>query len=326
MATPVIHPSSSVDPSARVGPGVVIDPNVTIHRDVVVGADSYIGAGCILYEGCALGARNRLREFVVIGTSGSAESKCRVSIGDGNIIGAHCIIGLDPDNESFIAPQGPILVGDGNIFGANTLVQFPARPHSTTRIGCGCSIMSDCAIGHDVVMMDGAVLYPKSLACGDAVLSTGARVGANSVVHQRCTVGARTMVGMMVGVVKDTPPFVVTIAGKCTRLNRFLISRMEPTPSEADVAAYIAWLTGPYATAATSAVGTGPKTRAIELPPWVSDSLAAGGAGTQWFADAVTEFFQRRMGERKLAPLSRDFEAVVVGAGAVEPFETRSRL
>ena len=193
----MIHPSAIVDPSARLARDVEVGPGAIIGADVEIGDSTSVGAHVIINGPTSIGRRNRIFQFNSIGDRAQdkkyAGEHSRLEIGDDNVIREFCTInrGTDPGG-------GVTRIGDRN--------WIMAYVH----------VAHDCRVGSDTVMANGATL------AGHVRVEDHVTLGAFTLVHQFCAIGAHSFSAMGTVVLKDVPPFV-TVSGNSARphgLNR----------------------------------------------------------------------------------------------------------
>ena len=180
-------------------PSAIVDPDADLASDVEVGAFSVIGPGVVL------GAGTRVDSHVVI------EGPAR--IGAGNRIHAFSVLGGAPQDKKYRGESSALEIGDGNVIREYcTFNRGTDGGGGVTRIGDGNWIMAythiahDCRVGSDVVMANSTGL------AGHVELEDCAILGAFTIVHQFCRIGAYAFSAMGTVILKDVPPFV-TVAG-----------------------------------------------------------------------------------------------------------------
>ena len=183
----MIHPSAFVDPGAELEPSVEVGPFSVIGPGVSIGADTWIGSHVVVEGPTRIGARNRIHPFSSLGGP-PQDMKYRgepstLELGDGNVIREYCTFNRGTEGGGM-----------------------------TTRVGDGNWIMSyvhiahDCQVGSDNIMANCATL------AGHVVVEDCVTLGAATLVHQFCRVGAHAFSAMGTVILRDVPPFV-TVAG-----------------------------------------------------------------------------------------------------------------
>lgn len=160
-----------------------------------------------------LGERNTIGPFVVVNGP--------VTIGDDNWFGAGTTIGAAPEVRSFTHPRVPedpwgvgVTIGSRNTI--REYVQIHQGWKHQTTVADETFVMNQCYIAHDSSLDDGATLASSVLLAGHVKVAAGANLGLGTAVHQFCTVGRGSMVGMGSVVVKDVPPFAKAYGNPAT--------------------------------------------------------------------------------------------------------------
>jgi UDP-N-acetylglucosamine acyltransferase len=127
-----------------------------------------------------------------------------VKIGEGVHIGAFCIIGEKAEDKKHWNEQSKyaVIIEDDVIITGATTIDAGTIKH--TRIGKGSFIMKGCHIGHDVFIMENAILSPHVVIGGHSLIGVNTNMGMCSVVHQRIDVPANCMIGMNATITKTT--------------------------------------------------------------------------------------------------------------------------
>ena len=183
----MIHPSAIVDPDAELESDVEVGPFSVIGSGVVVGAGTRIGSHVVIEGPTRIGSRNRIYSFSSFGGP-PQDMKYRgesstLEIGDGNVIREYCTFNRGTEGGGMVTR-----VGDRN--------WIMAYVH----------IAHDCQVGGSNIMANGATL------AGHVVVEDCVTLGASTIVHQFCRIGAHAFSAMGTVILKDVPPFL-TVAG-----------------------------------------------------------------------------------------------------------------
>ncbi len=184
-------------------PSAIIHPGAWLDEGVRVGAYSIIG------DGVRVGAGTRIDSHVVI--NGPTQ------IGRDNRIAQFNSIGDDPQDKKFAGERAVLEIGDGNVIREFcTFNRGTSGGGGVTRIGNDNWIMAyvhvahDCAVGSDVTLANGTTL------AGHVHVQDAVTLGAFTIVHQFCAIGAHAFSAMGTVVLKDVPPYLM-IAGNSAR-------------------------------------------------------------------------------------------------------------
>ena len=187
----MIHPTAIIDAAAALDEGVTVGPYSVIGAGVEVGAGTRIDSHVVINGPTRIGRDNRIAQFNSIGDDPQdkkyAGESTLLEIGDANVIREFCTF-----NRGTTGGGGTTLVGDGN--------WIMAYVH----------VAHDCVIGNQVTLANGSTL------AGHARLEDHVTLGAFTVVHQFCAIGAHAFSAMGTVVFKDVPPFLM-IAGNSAK-------------------------------------------------------------------------------------------------------------
>lgn len=179
---PTVHPTAIVDPAAQLAD------------------DVQIGPGCIIDGPAVIGAGTRLIAHVYL--------KRAVHIGERNILYPNVCIGFEPQHRAHLQPRNEVSVriGDDNLLREGVTIHDHTGSHVTT-IGNRNFLMSNAHIGHDSVLGDDCTLANGALIAGHVQVADNVTIGGNGGVHQFCRVGRLAMIGGIVALSQDVPPF-----------------------------------------------------------------------------------------------------------------------
>lgn len=194
-----------------------------------------IEKSAIIEPGAILGQGNYIGHFTYIGSN--------VILGDNNYVANHVNIGTFSQHSSQkyelngyeeINSERKVKVGSNNVIREFVTIHLPTTTPQT-QLGSDCYIMAYNHISHDSIISSNVILANNVQIGGHTKIHEFANIGLSTVVHQRSTIGAYSMVGMASVVNKDVLPFL-TVAGNPIRLlgkinkwgmNRFGFSESE---------------------------------------------------------------------------------------------------
>lgn len=179
-----------------------------------------IHSTAIVEAGATLGEEVEIGPYAHIGSH--VKLGHRVKIGQGAIVAGHTTIG----DETQLFPYA--LVGmktqdlkyrEGSVsyieIGSRTVIREFATIHlgtadgEKTIIGDDCLFMCYCHAAHGVILGNHVICSNSVQLAGDVHLEDWAIVGGCSASHQFCTVGTHAMVGGMVKIRQDFPPYML---------------------------------------------------------------------------------------------------------------------
>lgn len=127
-----------------------------------------------------------------------------VKIGAGVKIQAGCCIGGEPESRTEKG-KFSVEIGQGTIIHSGASIDRGFM--RDTVIGKNCLIMHGAHIAHDCVVGNNVTLSHNVVLAGHVTVMNNANIGISAGVHQWCTIGSYTMIGMHSAVVHDLPPF-----------------------------------------------------------------------------------------------------------------------
>ena len=183
----------------NVHPTAIIHPRAQVSSDVSVGPYSLIGENVELGEGSEV-----MSHAVIDG---------RTRLGKNNRIFPYASIGLAPQDLKYNGEPTRVEIGDGNsIREFVTIHRGTVEGEGVTRIGSHNLLMAyvhiahDCKLGNNIIMANGASL------AGHVEIQDHATVGAFTMIHQFCRIGAYSFLGSATLVNQDILPYSKTSA------------------------------------------------------------------------------------------------------------------
>jgi len=164
-------------------------PDPVIHSTAIL--DEGLGP-IVLGESCKIGPY-----VVLVGP---------LHILDNVKIGAHSVIGSEPEHRRAEALLEPVVIGSHTTIREHVVVNRGIVGDVQTSIGSGCYLMHGCHVGHNSVLENDVTLAPFVVLAGHSTIMVGATLGIGVGTHQHSTVGSYAMVGMGVQVQRDVNP------------------------------------------------------------------------------------------------------------------------
>jgi UDP-N-acetylglucosamine acyltransferase len=161
-----------------------IHPTAIVESGARVAADCVIHAHALVTRHCELGPGVVVHPYAVVGGDPQylrfdPETATGVTIGAGTIIREHCTV-----NRSIHAGR-----------------------HTT--VGARCFLMANAHVGHDCAVADDVVLANNVMLAGHVTVGAHTFIGGGAGVHQFCRVGESVMIGGLMRLSRDLPPFVM---------------------------------------------------------------------------------------------------------------------
>lgn len=179
-----IHPTAIVEDGAVLGADVEIGPCAHVGPDVRLGDGVSIGQGAIVDGHTTIGPEAKIFPYALVGMK-TQDLK------------------YQPGSVSYVE------------IGARTVIREFATVHlgtsdgEKTIIGDDCLFMAYCHAAHGVVIGNHCICSNCVQLAGDVHLHDWAIVGGCSASHQFCTIGTHAMVGGMVKIRQDFPPYML---------------------------------------------------------------------------------------------------------------------
>ncbi len=179
-----IHPTAIVEDGAQLGADVEVGPYAHIGCNVRIGDGAIVEQGAIVDGHTTLGERCHIFPYALIGMK-TQDLKYKEG------------------STSYVE------------IGARTVIREFATVHlgtadgEKTIIGDDCLFMAYCHAAHGVILGNHVICSNSVQLAGDVHLQDWAIVGGCSASHQFCTVGTHAMVGGMVKIRQDFPPYML---------------------------------------------------------------------------------------------------------------------
>jgi UDP-N-acetylglucosamine acyltransferase len=185
----------SIHPTAVVEPGAKIDPSCEIGPYAVIGAD------------VVLGPRNVLSAHAIV--------KGHTTLGAGNRVFPHAVIGEIPQDLKYGGEPTRLVVGDRNTFRECVTINLgTVGGGGVTTIANGCLFMANSHVGHDCTIGDGAIIANSVALAGHILLEDHVHISGLAAAHQFTRIGRLAFVSGLTGVAMDVPPYCMVTGGR----------------------------------------------------------------------------------------------------------------
>ena len=182
-----VHPSAIIHPRAQLAGDVVVGPYSLVGENVEIGEGTQVMSHAIIDGHTRLGKKNRVFPYASIGLAPQDlkynGEPTRVEIGDGNSIREFVTI-----HRGTTEGEGVTRIGNDNL-----LMAYVHVAH-------------DCQLGNNIIMANGASL------AGHVTIQDHSTVGAFTMIHQFCRIGAYSFLGSATLVNQDILPYSKTSA------------------------------------------------------------------------------------------------------------------
>ncbi len=179
-----IHPTAIVEDGAVLGADVEIGPYAHVGPHAKIGDGVRIMQGAIVDGHTTIGSQSQIFPYACIGMK-TQDLK------------------YQEGSTSFVE------IGSRTVIREFATVHLGTADGEKTVIGDDCLFMAYCHAAHGVILGDHCICSNSVQLAGDVHLQDWAIVGGCSAAHQFCTVGAHAMVGGMVKIRQDFPPFML---------------------------------------------------------------------------------------------------------------------
>jgi len=179
-----IHATAIVEDGAKLGADVEIGPYAHVGRDVVIGDGTVVMQGAIIDGHTTLGEKCQIFPYALIGMK-TQDLKYKEG------------------STSYVE------IGNRTVVREFATVHLGTADGEKTIIGNDCLFMAYCHAAHGVILGDHVICSNSVQLAGDVHLQDWAIVGGCSASHQFCTVGKHAMVGGMVKIRQDVPPYML---------------------------------------------------------------------------------------------------------------------
>ncbi len=200
-----------------------IDRSAELAGDVDVGAFAVIGPGVRISEGCRIGPH-----AVIFGP---------LAMGARNRVHAFAVLGDLPQDKKAGGTPTRVEIGDDNVFREHVTVHRGTR-ESVTRIGSKNLFMVGSHVAHDVTVGSSCIIANAVQLAGHVTLGDHATFGGLAGIAQFVRVGESAFVAAGAMVERDVPPFCI-VQGDRARvraINRVGLERRDvPAASIAEI-------------------------------------------------------------------------------------------
>jgi UDP-N-acetylglucosamine acyltransferase len=183
--------------TATVHPTAVVSPEAELADGVSVGAYAVVGGGVVVGAGTSIGAH--------------AQLEGPLSLGEGNRIFPHSILGFEPQDLKYHGEKTRLLVGNRNVFREfSTAHRGTVTGRGETVIGDENYFMAYSHVAHDCRVGSRTVLANYAALAGHVELGDHAVLGAYVGAHQFIRIGKYAFVGAYSQLRQDVLPFCKT--------------------------------------------------------------------------------------------------------------------
>jgi UDP-N-acetylglucosamine acyltransferase len=179
----------------------VIDKKSKISNKVKIGPFCYVGPNVELSEDVELVSNVHLDGFT--------------KIGKGTKIFPFASLGTQPQDLKFKNEKSTLYIGENNTIREYVTINPGTKGGGAkTIIGNNCLFMISSHIAHDCIIGNNVIIANNVPLGGHVTIEDSVVIGGNSAVQQFTRIGRLAMIGGMTGVLKDVPPFGLSIGNR----------------------------------------------------------------------------------------------------------------
>ena len=179
----------------------VISENAKISEKVNIGPFCYVGPNVELSDGVEL-----ISNVHIEGTT---------KIEKNTKIFPFASIGTQPQDLKFNNEANSLLIGEENTIREYVTINPGTEGGgSKTTIGNNCLFMISSHVAHDCKIGNNVIIANNVPLAGHVTIEDLVIIGGNSAVQQFTRIGRLAMIGGMTGVLKDVPPFGLSIGNR----------------------------------------------------------------------------------------------------------------
>ena len=179
----------------------VISENAKISEKVNIGPFCYVGPNVELSDGVELISNVHIEGNTKI------EKNTKVF--------PFASIGTQPQDLKFKNEKNSLSIGENNIIREYVTINPGTEGGgSETIIGNNCLFMISSHVAHDCIIGNNVIIANNVPLGGHVTIEDSVVIGGNSAVQQFTRIGRLAMIGGMTGVLKDVPPFGLSIGNR----------------------------------------------------------------------------------------------------------------
>ncbi len=179
----------------------VIDKNAKISENTNIGPFCYVGPNVELSDGVEL--------------ISNVHIEGNTKIGKNTKIFPFASLGTQPQDLKFNNEKNSLTIGEKNIIREYVTINPGTEGGgSKTIIGNECLLMISSHIAHDCIIGNNVIIANNVPLGGHVKIEDSVVIGGNSAVQQFTRIGRLAMIGGMTGVLKDVPPFGLSIGNR----------------------------------------------------------------------------------------------------------------
>ncbi|HZW28993.1 MAG TPA: acyl-ACP--UDP-N-acetylglucosamine O-acyltransferase [Trueperaceae bacterium] len=200
-AAPRVARTAVVEDPSSLAPGVVVGEHAVVAAGAELGEGVFVGPGVVVEAGARVGAGTRLLAGSVV--------RGRVALGARCQVGPYAVLGGEPADTAFHGEESRVVVEDDVTIREFVTVHRATGEGAVTRVGAGTLLLSYSHVSHNCDVGRGCVITNGVQLGGHARVGDRANLGAGSLVHQFCRIGAYAMFGAASAANQDVLPYAM---------------------------------------------------------------------------------------------------------------------
>src|SRR5207253_2368741 len=132
------------------------------------------------------------------------------SMGRGNRIGEHAVIGGEPQDVKFKNETSRLIIGDDNLIREFVTIHRASGEGEATRVGSRNFLMIGVHVAHNCTVSDDNIFANGAALAGHITVEDHVFLSNNVGAHQFVRLGRYAMVGGKSKIVQDVLPFLIT--------------------------------------------------------------------------------------------------------------------
>ena len=179
----------------------VIDKSTKVSKNTKIGPFCYVGPNVELSDGVEL--------------ISNVHIEGNTKIGKDTKVFPFASIGTQPQDLKFKNEKNSLTIGEKKLIREYVTINPGTEGGGLkTLIGNNCLFMISSHIAHDCKIGDNVIIANNVPLGGHVTIEDNVVIGGNSAVQQFTRIGRLAMIGGMTGVLKDVPPFGLSIGNR----------------------------------------------------------------------------------------------------------------
>jgi UDP-N-acetylglucosamine acyltransferase len=184
-----------------------------IHSSSVISENAKISEKVNIGPFCFIGPNVELSDGVDLISNVHIEGNTKIE--KNTKIFPFASIGTQPQDLKFKNEKNSLSIGENNIIREYVTINPGTEGGgSKTIIGNNCLFMISSHVAHDCIIGNNVIIANNVPLGGHVTIEDSVVIGGNSAVQQFTRIGRLAMIGGMTGVLKDVPPFGLSIGNR----------------------------------------------------------------------------------------------------------------